>query len=113
MIGLTICADNFNLKNPVRIAELGAWLLVAPHGFATEPSKLEQNSKEFQTHILTVAARTGLWVVGTNSVRGAVKGGAWKGRLHSGCSTVGRADGATAATGIFAEPDLGVIDVHE
>ena len=34
-IGLTICADNFNLKNPQRVADLGAWLLIAPHGFAS------------------------------------------------------------------------------
>jgi N-carbamoylputrescine amidase len=112
-IGLTICADNFNLKCPLRVAELGAWLLVAPYGFAAEPSRLEQNSEEFQTHILSVAAGTGLWVIGTNSVQGAVQGGPWKGWVHSGCSTIGRPDGTAGATGKFAEPDLVVVDVHD
>ena len=41
-LALTICADNFNLKNPQRAADQGAWLLIAPHGFADQASKLER-----------------------------------------------------------------------
>lgn len=110
-LGLTICADNFNLKNPKRVADLGAWLLVAPHGFAAEENRLEQNSQEFQAHIRKVAGATGLWVVGTDSVLGTVQGGAWKGWLHSGCSTVARPDGTAAAVGKFKEPDLVICDI--
>jgi predicted amidohydrolase len=35
-LGLTICADNFNLKNPQRVADQGAWLLIVSHGFAVD-----------------------------------------------------------------------------
>ena len=31
-IGLTVCADNFDPVVPRRVAELGAWLLITPHG---------------------------------------------------------------------------------
>jgi len=110
-IGLTICADNFNLKNPQRVADLGAWLLIAPHGFAAEPDKLEQNSKDYQKHIGKVAAKTGLWVIGTDAVLGTVQGGEWKGRLHSGCSMVARPDGTAAVVAKFREPDLVVFDI--
>jgi N-carbamoylputrescine amidase len=110
-IGLTICADNFNLKNPQRVADQGAWLLVAPHGFADEESKLEENSKAYQSHICKVAVKTGLWVVGTDAVLGVVQGGAWKGRLHSGCSLVARPDGTAAIVAKFKEPDLVVYDI--
>jgi len=110
-IGLTICADNFNLKNPQRVADLGAWLLIAPHGFAAEPEKLEQNSKDYQKHIGKVAAKTGLWVIGTDAVLGTVQGGQWKGRLHSGCSMIARPDGSAAIVAKFREPDLVVFDI--
>ena len=110
-IGLTICADNFNLKNPQRVADQGAWLLIAPHGFAEEPEKLEQNSKDYQKHIRNVAARTRLWVVGTDAVLGLVQGGQWKRRLHSGCSLVARPDGTAAVVAKFREPDLVVFDI--
>jgi N-carbamoylputrescine amidase len=110
-IGLTICADNFNLEHPQRVADQGAWLLVAPHGFAAEQNKLEQNSREYQAHILKVAGSTGLWVIGTDSVLGAVKAGAWKGWLHSGCSMVARPDGTAAVVGKFKEPDLVIFDI--
>lgn len=110
-IGLTICADNFDLKKPQRVAELGAWLLIAPHGFAAETEKLEQNSKEYQAHIRKVAGHTKLWVVGTDAVLGTVEGGAWKGWLHSGCSVVARPDGTAIAVGKFKEPDLVVYDI--
>jgi len=110
-IGLTICADNFNLKNPQRVADLGAWLLIAPHGFAAEPDKLEQNSKDYQKHFAKVAAKTGLWVIGTDAVLGTVQGGEWKGRLHSGCSMIARPDGSAAIVAKFREPDLVVFDI--
>jgi len=110
-IGLTICADNFNLKNPQRVADQGAWLLIAPHGFAAEESKLERNSREYQAHIRKVAGATGLWVVATDAVLGAVQGGAWKGQLHSGCSTVARPDGSAALVAKFKQPDLIVFDI--
>jgi predicted amidohydrolase len=110
-IGLTICADNFNLENPQRVADLGAWLLVAPHGFAAEQSRLEENSREYQNHISKVARETGLWVIGTDAVLGTVQGGAWKGWLHSGCSMVARPDGTPAIVGKFKEPDLVIFDI--
>ncbi len=110
-IGLTICADNFNLKNPQRVAEQGAWLLIAPHGFAAEQSKLEQNSREYQAHIRKVAGATRLWVVGTDAVLGTVQGGAWKDWLHSGCSMIARPDGTAAIVAKFKEPDLIVFDI--
>src|SRR5262249_1376943 len=78
-IGLAICADNFNIKNPQRVADQGAWLLIAPHGFAAEETKLEANSREYQEHIRNVAGKTGLWVIATDTVLGTVQGGAWKG----------------------------------
>jgi predicted amidohydrolase len=110
-IGLTICADNFDLKNPQRVADLGAWLLIAPHGFAAEQEKLEQNSKDYQKHIGNVAAKTGLWVIGTDAVLGTVQGVQWKGRLHSGCSMIARPDGTAAIVAKFREPDLVVFDI--
>ncbi len=110
-IGLTICADNFDLKNPQRVADQGAWLLIAPHGFADEESKLEQNSQAYQIHIRKVAEKTKLWVVGTDAVLGPIQGGEWKGRLHSGCSLVARPDGSVAIVAKFKEPDLIVCDI--
>jgi predicted amidohydrolase len=110
-IGLTICADNFNLAHPQKVAQQGAWLLVTPHGFAAENNRLEQNSQEYQTHIRNVARQTGLWVVGTDAVLGTVRGGAWKGWLHSGCSMVARPDGTTAIVGKFKQPDLVIFDI--
>jgi N-carbamoylputrescine amidase len=110
-IGLTICADNFDINNPQRVADQGAWLLIAPHGFAADPDKLEQNALEYQQHVRNVAAKTGLWVVATDAVLGAVRGGEWKGRLHSGCSVIARPDGTTALLAKFKEPDLVVYDI--
>ncbi len=111
-IGLTICADNFKLKHPQAVAEQGAWLLVAPHGFAAEEGRLEANAQEYKDHIRNVAAKTGLWVIGTDSVLGTVQGGAWKGWLHSGCSMVARPDGTAAIVAKFKEPDLVCLDVR-
>jgi predicted amidohydrolase len=110
-IGMTICADNFNLDRPRRVASLGAWLLIAPHGFAAEPSKSKQNSKEYLDHILNVAGKAQLWVIATDAVLGTVQGGAWKGWRHSGCSVLARPDGTAAAVGKFLEPDLVVFDI--
>jgi len=110
-IGLTICADNFDLKKPQRVAEQGAWLLIAPHGFAAEQSKLKKNSDDYQAHIRKVASHTKLWVIGTDTVLGTVQGGAWKGWLHSGCSVVARPDGSAACVGKFKEPDLVIYDI--
>ena len=110
-IGLTICADNFNIRNPQRVADQGAWLLIAPHGFAEEESRLEQNSREYQNHICKVARRTRLWVVGTDAVLGTIQGGAWKGRMHSGRSLVARPDGTVAVVGKFKQPDLVICDI--
>ena len=110
-IGLTICADNFQPEIPQRVADQGAWLLIAPHGFAEEPSKMEQNAREYQDHIRRVAAKTGLWVIGTDAVLGTVQGGAWKGRMHCGCSMIARPDGTAAVVAKFKEPDLVVLDI--
>jgi len=110
-IGLTICADNFDLKHPKRVAEQGAWLLIAPHGFAAEPDKMEENAAEYLQHVSRVASETGLWVVATDAVLGTVRGGAWAGRLHSGCSMIARPDGTAAMVAKFKEPDFIVYDI--
>jgi predicted amidohydrolase len=110
-VGLTICADNFNLTHPQRVADLGAWLLIAPHGFAAEPNRSETNSREYHAHVENVARQTGLWVIGTNAVEGTVRGGAWKGWVHCGCSMVARPDGSRAVVGRFKEPDLVVFEI--
>jgi predicted amidohydrolase len=110
-IGLTICADNFDIQNPQRVAELGAWLLIAPHGFAADEVELEKNSREYQSHIRNMAAKTGLWVIGTNTAEARVNGGEWKGRLHSGCSLITRPDGVPTIIARFKQPDLIVYDI--
>jgi predicted amidohydrolase len=112
-IGLTVCADNFdfNIKYPLRVADQGAWLLIAPHGFAAEESELEQNSKQYLSHISNLATQTGLWVIGTNAVLGTIQGGEWKGRLHSGCSVVASPDGSLAIVAKFKRQDLVVFDI--
>jgi N-carbamoylputrescine amidase len=110
-VGVTICADNFTIANPKRVAELGAWLLIAPHGFAAEEDKLEQNGKSFQEHIRNVAGKTKMWVIGTDTVLGPVKSGAWKGQPHSGCSTIARPDGTAAVVGKFKQTDMVVFDI--
>jgi len=110
-VGITICADNFNLGIPQKAADQGAWLLIAPHGFAAEVENLEKNGKEFQEHIKTVAKHTKMWVVGTNCCRGPIASGAWKGRPHSGCSTIARPDGSAAAVARFNAPDIVVLTI--
>lgn len=110
-IGLTICADNFDPEIPKRVAELGAWLLVTPHGFAAPEHGMEQNSMEYQQHIRKVAGEARLWVIGTDAVLGRVQGGAWKGRLHSGSSMIARPDGSAAVVAKFKQPDLVVYDI--
>lgn len=110
-IGLTICADNFDIRKPQRVAEQGGWLLIAPHGFAAEQSKLAGNSVEYQNHIRNVASKTGLWVVAADAAVARVKGGAWKDWLHSGCSLVARPDGTPAIVARFSQPDFIVYDI--
>jgi len=110
-IGLTICADNFDLNIPQRVADQEAWLLVAPHGFAEEESQLERNAKTYQNHVCNVARATKLWVIATDAVLGRIQGGAWKGKLHSGCSLVARPDGTAAVVAKFKQPDFVVYDI--
>jgi N-carbamoylputrescine amidase len=110
-IGLTICADNFDPDIPGRVAKMGAWLLIAPYGFAAPENKLEENAAEFKTHIRKVAAEAKLWVVGTDAVLGRIKGGEWKGQLHNGCSMVARPDGSAAIVAKFMQPDLITFDI--
>jgi predicted amidohydrolase len=110
-VGLTICADNFSAEHPRRVAELGAWLLIAPHGFAEKESDLADNAVSYMNHIKRVAQGAGLWVIGTDTALSRVTGGAWAGYLHSGCSTLARPDGKAAALGTFREPDLVVHDI--
>lgn len=110
-IGLTICADNFDLDIPGRVSKMGAWLLIAPHGFAAKESEMPKNAVEYQEHIRKVAVSTKLWVVGTDAVLGRVKGGEWKGYMHSGCSMVARPDGSAAVVAKFKEPDFIIYDI--
>ena len=110
-VGITICADNFNLGIPKKVADQGAWLLITPHGFAAEPDKLEKNAAEFQEHIKTISKHTKMWVIGTNTCLGPIAAGAWKGRPHSGCSTLARPDGTAAIVARFNTPDLVLFDI--
>ena len=105
-IGMTICADNFTLGIPARVAKMGAWLLITPHGFAADESELEKNGKDYQEHIAKVASHTKMWVIGADAVLGTIKGGAWKGKLHSGCSTIADPSGRAVVVAKFKEPDL-------
>ena len=110
-IGLTICADNFDMQHPQKVADLGAWLLIAPHGFAAKETDLFDNGVSYMNHIKNVAEKTKLWVVGTNTGLSEVAGGAWKGYKHSGCSTVADPAGKAVAIGRFMEPDLVTCDI--
>ncbi len=110
-IGLTICADNFDIAIPQRAAQAGAWLLITPHGFAAPANEMEKNALAFQEHIRRIAAKTGMWVAGTNVVLARVRGGAWKDQMHCGCSTVARPDGTAAVVGKFKQADLIVYDI--
>lgn len=110
-IGLTICADNFSIENPKKTADLGAWLLIAPHGFAAKTGTLKKNSQDFQNHIKNVAGSTGMWVIGADSCMGRVGGGIWKGWLHSGCSTIADPKGEAVVVGRFLYPDVVVCDI--
>lgn len=110
-IGLTICADNFSIEYPKRVAELGAWLLIAPHGFAAKVNDLENNAASYQAHIANIAQSTGLWVVGTDAVKGPIAGGVWQGWPHSGCSTIADPEGNKTVVGKFFETDLIIFDI--
>jgi predicted amidohydrolase len=110
-IGLTICADNFDITIPRGAAQSGAWLLIAPHGFAAPVEEMEKNAREYADHTQRVATGTGMWVAATNVALGQVKGGAWKDQMHCGCSRVVRPDGTVAAVGKFRESDLVLCDI--
>jgi predicted amidohydrolase len=110
-IGLTICADNFDLDIPRRVASLGAWLLITPHGFAAPEDKMEKNAQDYQAHISRVAKAAGMWVVGTDVVLCRVRGGAWKDQMHCGCSMIARPDGTPAIIGKFKQPDLVLYEI--
>jgi predicted amidohydrolase len=105
LVGLTICADNFDINNPQKVADRGAWLLISPHGFAAEESDLD-NAVKYMNHIKNVAKKTKLWVIGTDSALSPVAGGEWKGQVHSGCSTIANPSGKAVALGKIREPDL-------
>jgi N-carbamoylputrescine amidase len=110
-IGLTICADNFDIEIPKRAAAAGAWLLVAPHGFAAPVADMEKNAREYAGHIHRVATGTGMWVAAANVALARVKGGDWKGQMHCGVSRVVRPDGSAAVEAKFKAPDLVVCDI--
>lgn len=110
-IGMTICADNFDIKNPKRIAEQGAWLLITPHGFAAWAGDLRQNSEGYQVKIRNYARETGMWVVGTDTVLGKVAAGDWKGMWHTGCSTIANPKGEAVSVAKFLRPDLVIYDI--
>ncbi len=110
-IGLTICADNHNIEYPLRVAELGAWLLIAPHGYAASDTNLVDNAIKYMNHIKNVAEKTKLWVIGTDAAHSPVAGGDWKGYLHSGCSTIADPTGKAVAMGKFRESDLIIYDI--
>ncbi|MCC6487221.1 MAG: carbon-nitrogen hydrolase family protein [Candidatus Hydrogenedentes bacterium] len=110
-VGVTICADNFNIVHPQKVADQGAWLLITPHGFAEKQEDLLDNGVAFINHIKNVASKTKLWVVGTNTALSEVAGGDWKGYLHSGASTIADPAGKAKVIGRFLEPDLVIYDI--
>lgn len=110
-IGLTICADNFDIAIPKRAAAAGAWLLIAPHGFAAPVADMEKNAKEYAAHIRRVATGTGMWVAAANVALARVKGGDWKDQMHCGVSRIVRPDGSAAVEAKFKTPDLVVFDI--
>jgi len=110
-IGLTICADNFDFENPEKVVNLGAWLLITPHGFAAKVNDLENNAVEYMNHIKGLALKTKLWVVGTNSCLSRIAGGEWEGYLHSGCSVIADSSGKVVALGRFNETDLVIYNI--
>ncbi len=110
-VGVTICADNFDIVHPNSVADQGAWLLVAPHGFAAKQEDLFDNAVAFINHIKQVAEKTSLWVVAANTARSEVAGGDWKGYRHSGASTIADPSGKARAIGRFLEPDLVIYDI--
>ena len=112
-IGMTICADNFDLNRPKRIADQGAWLLITPHGFAACAGDLRVNGDGYQERVCRYAKTTGMWVVATDTVLGKVAGGEWKGSWHTGCSTIANPKGERAIVAKFLQPDLVVYDIPE
>ena len=110
-VGVTICADNFDIAHPQKVADLGAWLLITPHGFAEKQEDLLDNGVAFINHIKNVAKKTKLWVVGTNTALSEVAGGKWKGYRHSGASAIANPAGKAVTIGRFLEPDLVVFDI--
>jgi N-carbamoylputrescine amidase len=110
-VGITICADNFDIEHPKKVAALGAWLLITPHGFAENTRDLLDNGVAYINHIKKVAKESNLWVIGTNTAISEVAGGAWKGYRHSGASTIAAPTGKAAAIGKFLETELVVFDI--
>lgn len=110
-IGLTICADNFDIANPQKVSDMGAWLLVTPHGYAEKESDLVDNAVSFMNHIKKIAGTTELWVIGTDAGLSLVTGGLWKGHLHSGGSTIADPTGKAVAIGKVRETDLVIFDI--
>lgn len=105
-VGITICADNFTIEFPQKVAAQGAWLLIAPHGFAGPESDLVDNAVAFVNHIKKVAKETNLWVIGTDAGLSMVAGGDWKGYPHSGFSTIADPDGKAVAIGKLKVADI-------
>jgi len=105
-LGITICADNFTIEYPRRVASQGAWLLITPHGFAEKQKDLVNNGVTFIDHIRKVAKETKLWVIATDTGLSRVAGGDWKGYLHSGFSTIADPSGKVIALGRFKETDI-------
>jgi len=112
IIGLTICADNFDINNTKRVADLGAWLLIAPHGFAAPAEDLYDNSNLYVNHIKNMAFQSKLWVIGPNTCLSRVGGGEWEGYLHSGCSTIANPSGKAVIIGRFNEPEIIYYNIH-
>jgi len=110
-VGITICADNFDLKRPRKVADAGAWLLIAPHGFAARKDDLYDNGVSYINHIKKVAKSAHLWVAAANTALSLVTGGAWKDYEHSGCSTVADSTGKAVAVGKFIQPDFVIYDI--
>jgi predicted amidohydrolase len=110
-VGITICADNFSIEYPRKVASMGAWLLITPYGFAEKESDLPDNSVSYLNHVKKVAGESKLWVIGTDAALSKVAGGAWKDYLHSGCSIIANPEGKAKAIGKFKATDLVIFDI--
>jgi len=110
-VGITICADNFDSKIPKRVADLGAWLLISPHGWAPRFGEFASSAQSYQEHVRGLAQGNKLWVVAVDASMGRTHGGVWPDRFHIGCSMVANPKGEPMAIAKTLAPDLVIYQI--